>query len=71
VPDRNQLRVGDRIRLLTVPECDLAQREREIAASNLDLDSTANVIEKIIATNPVVTIERIDDFGAPWFDVEI
>ena len=60
----------DRIRLLAVPECDLAQREREIAAGNVDTDSTATVIERIIATNPGVTIERIDECGAPWFEVE-
>jgi len=48
----------------------LDQREREIAASNLDRDSTANVIERIIASDPFVTIENIDEFGAPWFEAE-
>jgi len=70
VPDRNHLRVGDSIRLLFVPNCDLAQREREIAAGRVDPDSTATIIERIIAANPVVTIERIDEFGAAWFEVE-
>lgn len=70
MPDRNQLRVGDCIRLLSVPYCDLAQREREIAAGIFDGDSTATVIERIIATDPVVRIERIDEFGAAWFQVE-
>lgn len=70
MPDRNQLRVGDSIRLLSVPNCDLAQREPEIAADIVDRDSTATVIERIIATNSVVKIERIDEFGAAWFEVE-
>jgi len=70
MPDRNQLRVGDAIRLLSVPNCDLARREREIAAGIIERDSTATVIERIIATNPVVKIERIDEFGAAWFEVE-
>ena len=70
MPDRTKLRVGDRIHLLTVPQCDLDRREREISAGNIDPDSTATVIERIIATDPIVTIERIDDFGAPWFEVE-
>ena len=70
MPARNQLRVGDSIRLLSVPNCDLAQREREIAADIVDRDSTATVIERIIATNPVVKIERIDELKAAWFEVE-
>ena len=70
MPDRNQLRVGDRIRLLAVPERDLDRREREIAAGNVDPDPTATVIERTIATNPCVSIERIDKFGAAWFEVE-
>lgn len=70
MPDRNELRVGDRIRILAVPECDLLQRQREIAAGNVDPDSTATVIERIIATNSCVIIERVDEYGAAWFEVE-
>ncbi|WP_461509307.1 hypothetical protein [Rhodopirellula baltica] len=70
MPDRTTLTVGDRIRLLTVPQCDLEQREREIAAGNVDPDVTATVIERIIDTDPIVTIQRVDDFGAAWFEVE-
>ena len=70
MPDRTTLRVGDCIRLLTVPECDLEQREREIAVGNTDPDATATVIERIIDADPIVTIERIDEFGSAWFEVE-
>jgi hypothetical protein len=69
MPDRSELRVGDRIRLLTVPACDLAQRAREIATRADMAGLTADTIERIIATQPVVTIDRIDEYGAPWFDV--
>ncbi|TWU36507.1 hypothetical protein Q31b_47880 [Novipirellula aureliae] len=71
MPDRNKLRVGDQIRLMFVPECDLAQREREIMDGTETSDSTATIIERIIAMDPVVTIVRIDKFGAPWFEVEL
>lgn len=69
--DRFKLRVGVRIRLLAVPECDLAQRQREIAENIEDAGWTADTIERIIAADPVVTIDRIDEYGAPWFDVEL
>ena len=70
MPDRTKLKAGDRIRLLTVPNCDFEQREREIAVGNTDPDATATVIERIIGAGPIVTIERIDEFGAAWFEAE-
>lgn len=70
MPDRNALRVGDRIRILAVPECDLRQRQREIAVGTADPDSTASVIERIINTDPCVTIQCVDEYGAAWFEVE-
>jgi hypothetical protein len=71
MPDRCKLRVGDRIRLLSVPAADLAQREREIADGAEMAGWTANTIERIIELDPVVTIDRIDEYGSPWFDVEL
>jgi hypothetical protein len=55
MPDHTELRVGDRIRLLAVPECDLRQREREIATNAEMAGWTADTIERIIAFDPVVT----------------
>ena len=71
MPDRSLLRVGDRIRLLAVPACDLAQRERELESPAEMAGWTAATIERIIATDRVVTIDRIDEHGAPWFEVEL
>lgn len=71
MPDHTKLRVGDRIHLLTVPECDRAQRERELATGAEMAGWTADTIERIIAKDPVVTIDRIDEYGAPWFEVEL
>lgn len=71
MPDRSKLRAGDRIRILSVPACDLAQREREIATSVEMAGWTADTIERVIAVDPVVVIDRIDEHGAPWFDVEL
>lgn len=71
MPDRSLLRAGDRIRLLTVPSCDLAQRQRELAAHAEMAGWTADTIERIIVTDGVVTIDRIDEYGAAWFEVEL
>jgi len=68
MPPRRGLRVGDRIRLLAVPAGDLAQREREIAEKAELPGWTADTIERILRTDPVVTIDRICDAGHPWFD---
>jgi len=71
MPERSKLRVGDRIRLLAVPACDLAQRNHEIASGSEMAGRTADTIERIILTDPVVMIDRIDDCGARWFSVEL
>ncbi len=71
MPDRTKLKVGDRIRLLRVPDADLAQRERELAAGAEMAGWTADTIERIIELEPVVVIDQIDEYGSPWFDVEL
>ena len=71
MPDPAKLRVGDRIRLLAVPQADIEQRDREIQRGHPDAGWTANAIERIIVQCPVVTIDRIDEFGMPWFDAEL
>jgi hypothetical protein len=64
------LRAGDRIRLLRVPEADLRQREHE-RRDGVELPGwTADTLERIIQLDPVVTIDRVDEYGAPWFDCE-
>jgi hypothetical protein len=68
MPARRGLRIGDRIRLLAVPAGDLAQREREIAGKAELPGWTADTIERILRTDPVVTIDRICAYGHPWFD---
>lgn len=71
MPDRSKLRVGKRIRLLSVPAADLAQRIRELAESAEMAGWTADTIERIIELDPIVTIDRVDEFGSPWFEVEL
>lgn len=68
MPDRTKLKIGDRIRLLRVPQLDLEQRERELRDKVEHAGWTANTIERIIAQDPVVTISWIDDFVSPWFE---
>ncbi len=71
MPDRTKLKVGDRIRILRVPDADLAQRKRELAAGAEKAGWTADTIERIIELDPIVEINLIDEAGSPWFDVEL
>jgi hypothetical protein len=61
------LKPGDRVKLIRVPEADLKQREQEIADSAEMAGLTADTLEKIMATDPVVTISHVDEYGMPWF----
>jgi hypothetical protein len=71
VPDHNSLKLGDRIRLLCVPDADRKQREEELRRGVEMAGWTADTIERIIASNPIVTIDEIDEFGLLWFHVEL
>ena len=69
MPDRKSLSVGQRIRLLRVPEGDLIQREHELQSGEIeDPGWTADTIERILARDPIVTISTIDEYGIPWFE---
>src|SRR4051795_5133802 len=71
MPDRTKLKIGDRIRLLRVPQADVEQREREQRERVEDAGWTADTIERIIAQDPVVTISSIDEYGLPWFEYQL
>ena len=71
MPDRTKLRIGDEIRLQNVPQADLDQRAREIHEGLADAGWTADAIERILSACPIVIIDRIDEYGTPWFDVEL
>lgn len=62
-----KLKAGDRVRLLRVPTSDLEQREREIEKGLEDAGWTADALERILKLDPGVTIDHIDEYGAPWF----
>jgi hypothetical protein len=69
-PPKN-LRVGDQIRILRVPDADLRQRKDEIERGVEMAGHTADTIDRIIAENPVVKIGQIDEFGYPWYEVTL
>lgn len=71
MPDPKTLKIGDRIRLLRVPDSDLQQRERELAEKTEMAGWTADSIERIIEQSPVVSISRIDEDGCVWYDAAI
>ena len=58
MPDRTKLKIGDRIRLLRVPAGESSRW-------------TKVTIEAIIRQDPVVTIDRIDEYGQPWFNYNL
>ncbi len=57
MPDRTKLKIGDRIRLTRVPA----------GVSRW----TATTIRAILRQDPVVTIDRIDEYGQPWFNYNL
>lgn len=65
------LKPGDRIRLLRVPDSDLRQREQELLSGAEMAGWTADTLERIIALDPVVTINHVDEYGMPWFEYEL
>jgi hypothetical protein len=65
MPDRRKLRVGDRIRIVSVPTEDLKQAKREKNESEL-AGHTAQVIQEIVDSKKVVEIFQIDEFKQPW-----
>jgi len=71
MPDRSTLKIGDTIRLLNVPEGDMQQRKQEIAKGIENPGWTANILELIIAQQPIVEIDTITEFGQPWFTATI
>ncbi len=58
MPDRTKLKIGDRIRLLRVPAGESSRW-------------TKVTIGAIIRQDPVVTIDRIDEYGQPWFNYNL
>jgi hypothetical protein len=71
MPAPQTLAIGDRIRILRVPDGDLRQREQEIATGSELAGWTADSIERIIAQTPVVTISQIDEDGCVWYEATI
>lgn len=75
MPDRKKLQKGDSIRILNVPDFDLAKclKEQGTATefSDDEMLPTATVIELIIEQHPVVIIEDIDEYEQPWFSARL
>ena len=70
-PPPTKLQVGDRIRILRVPDADLKQRDDEVARGAEMAGHTADTIDRIVAENPIVKIWQIDEFGYPWYEVSL
>ena len=71
MPDPKTLHVGDRIRILRVPDGDMRQRQQEIATGAKMAGWTADSIERIIAQTPIVRVSRVDEDGCVWYTATI
>lgn len=71
MPDPKNLKPGDQIRILRVPDADLRQLAREVASGAEMAGWTADSIERIINQKPIVQIERVDDDGCVWYEAEL
>jgi hypothetical protein len=57
MPDRRKLKVGDKIRIISVPSGDRGE--------------TAKVLQEIVDRGRPVRIFQIDEYKMPWFIVHI
>lgn len=71
MPHPKSLKVGSRIRILSVPACDLRLRESTIASGVESAECTADSIELIIAQTPIVQISHIDEDNSVWYETTI
>lgn len=71
MPDTSLLKIGDRIRINSVPLADLKQREHEVETNAEMAGWTADSIERIIEQTPIVQISRIDEYGCVWYDATL
>ncbi len=71
MPDPKLWIVGDRIRILRVPEDDLRRRVQDIETGSALPGITADSIERIIHQAPVVPICRVDEDGYVWYETTI
>ena len=71
MPDPKLLKVGDQIRILKVPECDLLQRIQEVADAVEMAGWTADTIEQIIAQCPIVKVSHFDEYDCVWYEAKI
>jgi len=62
MPDWRELRVGDQVRIVSIPAAD--QRQFEETGDNF----TVRVLRRLIKKRSVRTITKIDEYGQPWFE---
>ena len=71
MPDPKTLKLGERIRILRVPNSDLRQRASELATGAEAPGWTADSIERIITQTPIVSISQIDADGCVWYEATV
>ena len=71
MPDRKALRPGDKVRLLRVRDSALRTRDWELHRGVEEPGWTADTIERILRHDPAVVIDRIDEYGQPWFNYDL
>jgi len=60
-----QLRAGDRVRLIELPQADLEAYK----SGSKYLQETLDVIQRMIDSGKVLTVEQVDEYGHPWVGI--
>lgn len=60
-----QLRTGDRVRLIELPHADLEAYK----SGSKYLQETLDVIQRMIDSGKVLTVEQVDEYGHPWVGI--
>ena len=67
MPSRTTLRVGDRIRILSVPTLDLRQMADAMKRGDPLAQWTSRVLQRLADRKHCVRIDEIDEYATPWF----
>lgn len=54
-----------------MPQADLEQRVQEVGDGAVMAGWSADTIERIIASDPVVVMDHIDEYGCPYFESQL
>ena len=67
MPDPSTLKVGDRIRILSVPTADAVDAAAKMRRADPFAQWTMRILQRLADRKDIVRIDTIDEYGQPWF----